>query len=289
MEDKVKFLMESLQLIEHTQGNAGLVYAFWRANIDKIDTSLVRIMPDLASQLLRAKIREQQAPIGNLFGQFSNLIQKFPFGHVGINLELAIAGYLICTSIFTPDEYPTIWAMTQMCLGSAYQTRIAGDRKDNLELAITAHRASLQVYTRQAFPLEWAAIQVLLGAVYGERIEGDRKDNLELAIAAHRASLEVYTRRTFPVEWARTQYNLGFAYKNRIEGDRKDNLELAIAAYRASLEVYTRQAFPFDWAMSQNNLGGAYNRPPAKVKNKEFLRLNASILLSVPCSLFPVP
>jgi hypothetical protein len=32
-----------------------------------------------------------------------------------------------------------------------------------------------------------------------------------------------------------------------------------------------------------------YIRPPAKVKNKEFLRLNASILLSVPCSLFPVP
>jgi manganese transport protein len=35
--------------------------------------------------------------------------------------------------------------------------------------------------------------------------------------------------------------------------------------------------------------GFRYIRPPAKVKNKEFLRLNASILLSVPCSLFPVP
>jgi hypothetical protein len=37
MKDKVRFLQESLNLIEQTQANVERVYAFWRMNIDKID------------------------------------------------------------------------------------------------------------------------------------------------------------------------------------------------------------------------------------------------------------
>lgn len=51
MEDKVIFLIESLNLIAETQANAERVYAFWRKNIHQIDGSLVQILPDFAAQL----------------------------------------------------------------------------------------------------------------------------------------------------------------------------------------------------------------------------------------------
>jgi CHAT domain-containing protein len=256
--DKVSFLIESLKLIEWTQGNAERVYAFWRINIDKIDAWLIQIMPTIVPQILAVGGKEMRESIVNALGRFGDLMQMFPDGNRGINIELAIASYQICASIFTRNEYPSRWAMYQNNLGFAYSYRIAGERKENIELAIAACRASLEAYTRQAFPVGWATSQYNLGFAYLYRIAGERKENIELAIAACYASLEIRTRQAFPVEWATSQYNLGFAYLYRLAGERKENIELAIVACRASLEVYTRQTFPVEWATSQTNLGFAY-------------------------------
>jgi tetratricopeptide (TPR) repeat protein len=255
MDDRTRFLMDSFQLIEQIQGNAEQLYAFWRNNLHLIDGSLVRIVPDFTSQLLRAQSnKEQQISIASALGQFGNLMQRFPIRNQGITIELAIASYQTCVSIFTRSDRPRLWATSQMGLGTAYFERIAGERKENIELAIAACRASLEVYTRQAFPVAWATSQMVLGTAYFERIAGERKENIELAIAACRASLEVHTRQAFPVQWATSQMDLGAAYNERILGERKENIELAIAAYRASLEVFTRQAFPVEWARSKHNL-----------------------------------
>jgi tetratricopeptide (TPR) repeat protein len=258
MEDRVRFLMESLQLIEQTQGNAERVYAFWQMNIDEIDTPLIQIMPDLASQLFELKGKEERELIARLFGIFGYLMGSFPLGNQRINLELAITCFQICASIFTRNEYSRMWAMTQDSLGNAYRERIEGERKQNIERAIQAYQASLEVCTREAFPIDWARSQNNLGNAYRERIEGERKQNIELSLQALQASLEVYTREAFPIDWARSQNNLGAAYSDRIEGERKQNIERAIQAYQASLEVRTREAFPVEWATTQNNLGVVY-------------------------------
>jgi CHAT domain-containing protein len=258
MEDRVRFLIESLSLIAQTQGNAERVYAFWRMNLDKIDASLIQIMSDFASTNLEKRSKEEREFIARDFGGFGCSIQQFPLGNRAINLELAITSYQVYASIFTRKEYLSRWALIQNNLGNAYRERIEGNRKENLELAIHVYRAALEVHTRQDLPFDWAMTQNNLGTAYSNRIEGEDKENIELAIQAYRAALEVHTRQDFPIDWAMTQNNLGTAYNDRIAGDRKENIEQAIHALRASLEVRTRHSFPIKWAGTQNNLGTAY-------------------------------
>ena len=143
--------------------------------------------------------------------------------------------------------------------GSAYYSRICGDRAENLEQAIAAYRQALEVRTRQALPVDWAAVMMNLANAYSDRIRGDRAENLEQAIAAYRQALEVQTRAAMPVEWAIVMLNLANAYKNRIRGDRAENIEQAIATYRQALEVRTRAAMPVEWAQTMTNLANAYS------------------------------
>ncbi len=250
------FLLESLRLILNNQGETR-VYEYWQMNIDKIDVSLIQIIPDIASQILEAEDKEKREYIGGIFGEFGYLIQEFPLGKRRINVELAITCYRIKVSTFTRMKYPTKWAATQLILGIAYFNRIEGERNDNLEQAIQSFQAALEVYTRYDFPIEWASIQNNLSIVYFNR-EGDRRENIEQAIHFCQAALEIYTRHEFPIEWAKTQNNLGIACCNQIEGDRKWNLERGIHAYRSSLEICTKQNFPVEWAKTQHNLGNAY-------------------------------
>jgi CHAT domain-containing protein len=297
MNDRVEFFKESLKLIKQTQANAESVFAFWLTNDEKIDESLIQIMPETILQILKEGVEERGSIAGTLM-HFCSLIQQYPLWNQKIGLGLSITCCQICSEIFPRKEHPLFWAMLQVDLGNsylhyknieqaiaayqasmevctrhafpfewamsqyklgiAYLTRTEEECKDNIEQAIAAYQASLEVYTRNTYPLEWARSQNDLGYAYLERIEGERKDNIEQAIAARHASLEVYLRHVFPIGWARSQHNLGFAYLNRIEGERKDNIELAIQAYLTSLEVYTQQSFPSEWARTQYNLGVAY-------------------------------
>jgi CHAT domain-containing protein/BMFP domain-containing protein YqiC len=253
MEDKFRFLIESLNLIEQTQANTEQVYAFWQMNIDLIDTSLIQIL-----SIIPYLLREERVVTSLRFLDFGTLIQQFPLGSQKINIELAITCYQVVITIITSDSYPTQWANIQQVLGLAYMERIEGERKDNIELAIQAYQAALEVYTCHEFPRGWAGTQHLLGLAYMERIKGERKDNIELAIHAYRAASGEKTHNDFPMEWADTQKQLGFAYLERIKGERKDNVKLAILVYQASLEVYTRHDFPVEWAIIQDNLSIAY-------------------------------
>ena len=255
---KVQFLLESLQLIADSQGNPERVYKFWQMHIDKIDESLIQIIPDVASQIFEVESKKEQGAIARLFGEFGYLLRMFPLGHRGINAELAITACKICDKIFTRNDYPVEWAITQGNLGDAYRDRIKGERKENIELAIQACWAALEVHTRQDFPVDWARIQYSLGNAFRNRIAGDPVQNLEQAIQSLRATLEVFTRQASSIRWALVQNSLGNAYRNRIAGNRVQNLEQAIQAYRSALEVYTQQNFPSEWAMTENNLGNAY-------------------------------
>jgi CHAT domain-containing protein len=258
MEDRVEFLMDSLARIKQGESNTGQIYWFWQKNIDKIDASLIQLMPIVARRLLFKMPQQQQVQTAEIFRGFGQSIHYFPQGNKRINVELAIAGYQICVNTFSQRASPVEWAATQNNLGAAYLERIQGNRQENIELAIAAFCSSLEVYTQQAFPLEWAMTQFNLGIVHVERVRGVREKNIEQAITAFHASLEVYTKQAFSSEWARSQTSLGSAYRKQIKGERRENIELAIAAYQASLEVYTCEAFPLEWARTQYSLANAY-------------------------------
>ncbi|MGB3265950.1 MAG: tetratricopeptide repeat protein [Microcoleus sp.] len=175
------------------------------------------------------------------------------------NLERAIAFYEAALTVYTLEDFPEDWAMTQNNLANAYRNRINGLRADNLERAIAFYEAALTVRTLEDFPEQWAMTQNNLANAYLYRINGSRAQNLEQAIAFYEATLKVRTLEDFPEDWAMTQNNLGEAYRYRIKGSPADNLERAIAFYEAALTVRTLEDFPEDWAMTQNNLGEAYS------------------------------
>ncbi|MBC6422016.1 MAG: hypothetical protein GDA43_13300 [Hormoscilla sp. SP5CHS1] len=74
---------------------------------------------------------------------------EFPLGDRAMNLEIAIASYEICLTVFPPEEFPQEWAITQNNLGTAYLYRIAGVRSENLERVVAGYNDALKVLTHQ--------------------------------------------------------------------------------------------------------------------------------------------
>ncbi|MFO5475572.1 MAG: tetratricopeptide repeat protein, partial [Dolichospermum sp.] len=256
--DTYLLLLEVLQATAKSEGNPQVVYPLLAANTDKLNLTFVKLLQVWATNTLEEAEPDAKQFFAVVIGNFSNLIQQFPLGNKPDNVEIAITGYEIVSTVFTRDTSPEQWAMTQNNLGNAYRDRIRGDKADNLEIAIAAYQQALEVYTRTNFPEQWAMTQNNLGNAYSNRIRGDKADNLENAIAAYNKALEVRTRTDFPVQWATTQNNLGTAYSDRIRGDKADNLENAIAAYEQALEVRTRTDFPVENAQTLFNLGRLY-------------------------------
>ena len=241
-----------------SQGNPQEIYPFFERNINQFNESFIQTINDWANIFL-SQLSEEFAQRGaGLIGELGNLINQFPLGDKGINLEIGITCYQAALRVFQRDQFPQEWATIQNNLANASYSRIKGDKADNIEKAITAYEKALQIYTKEALPVEWASTQNNLAAAYSDRIKGDKADNLEKAIAASEKALQIFTKEALPVEWASTQNNLGGAYSNRIKGDKADNPEKAIAAYENALQTYTKEAFPIEWAITKNNLAAAY-------------------------------
>ncbi|MBX9253078.1 tetratricopeptide repeat protein [Desmonostoc muscorum CCALA 125] len=165
------------------------------------------------------------------------------------NLEKAIACYQNALSIRTREDFPELWAQTQMNLASAYRHRLRGDAAENVEIAIAANQSALQVYTKQAFPTNWAEVHMNLANAYLHRIHGDRSENLEKAIAAHKGALQVLTKEEYPRQWAMTHLNLGNVFL------QQQQIEAAITSYRSALKIFTPTAFPDECLKAGQMLG----------------------------------
>ncbi|HSF74601.1 MAG TPA: tetratricopeptide repeat protein, partial [Microcoleus sp.] len=136
--------------------------------------------------------------IAAVIGNFGNLIYQFPLGRRAWNLEIGIACYSAASEVYTRENYPEQWAMTQHNLGTAYSDRIEGVRAANIEEAIACFREALKVRTPENYPEDWAATQNNLGAAYSDRIEGVRAANIEEAIACYWEALKIYTHEDYP-------------------------------------------------------------------------------------------
>ena len=252
------FSWEIMQLITRAECDRTQVYAFFKANMERLDEALLRVLPDLFAMLAKQVGPSLGAQVFVLFGTF---IQLFPFGNRRLNMEQAITAYRLALTVITQLAMPVEWAETMHTLAVAYSERIDGDRSENIEQAIIAYQAALTVITQSAMPVEWAETMHGLAIAYSsERIDGDRAENIEQAIAAYQAALTVRTQSAMPIEWAETMNNLANAYEKRIDGDRAENIEQAIAAHQAALTVMTQSATPVEWATTMNNLANAYEK-----------------------------
>ncbi|WP_044170170.1 hypothetical protein [Kamptonema formosum] len=167
-EDYINFLGEVLQLVSENP-DPQAVYPLLRENADKLDGFLAQLLQSWATTTLPDVDPEEGQGIAGAIGNFSNLIQQFPEGDKGSNLEIAITGYEIASGVFTRDSFPEVWAGTQNNLAVAYTDRVFGERADNLDRAISCYENALQVYTLQAFPEQWKRTQRNLALAQEQR------------------------------------------------------------------------------------------------------------------------
>ncbi|MFE1745286.1 CHAT domain-containing protein [Coleofasciculus sp. H7-2] len=254
------FLFQALQLASESEDNPQALYSLLQDNLKLLDDNFAELLRTRATATLpKAELKEAQSLAGNIL-LFTAMIKQFPLENQANNLEIAIAGYEVAATVFTPQVIPEMWAMIQNGLGDAYCERSRGERAENLEIAIGCFSNALQVFNREGFAKEWANIQNNMDIAYSHRILGERAKNLETAIGCFVAALQVNSREALPFEWARTQANLGSAYFYRIRGEQTKNLEIGINYHSNALGVFTRQDFPQQWTDIQIALGGAYAR-----------------------------
>ncbi|MEG4490257.1 CHAT domain-containing protein [Microcoleus sp. D3_18_C4] len=257
-EEYGNFLNEVLNATFNSDNDPREVYPLLQANLNKLDDNLAQVLRDGTKARFSQVEPDEAEDMAVVIGNFSIMLRDFPHGNRASNLEIAITGFEIVTTVFTYQVFPEEWAVTQGHLGNAYYYRIQGDRAENLEMAIRYYSANLEVFTYETFPFHWAKTQKNLGLVYCKRIPKKREENLETAIHCFLKALKVYNRRTSSKDWGSTKSDLGAAYVDRIRGEKAKNLEEAIFCLSEALEVRTRETFPLEWADTQNNLGLAY-------------------------------
>ena len=138
-------------------------------------------------------------------------LQEASLGNRAANLRRAILCYEAALPVYTEQDFPQDWAMTQHNLGNAWQSLPTGDRHANLRRAIQCFEAALRVHTEQDFPQDWAMTQNNLGAAWADLPSGDRDGNLRRAIQCYEAALRVRTEQDFPREHAATTADLRIA------------------------------------------------------------------------------
>jgi CHAT domain-containing protein len=249
------FILELLQAEQDSNRDTKIIYPMLTDRQHLLNRRFAEILPQVAQNLI-AEYPDAIEFIVAMIGNLSFHISDFPRGNRANNIEIAI--YQAALTVYTFEDFPENWAMTQNNLANAYSNRINGSRADNLERAIEFYQAALTVYTFEDFPEDWAMTQNNLGEAYRNRINGSRAENLERAIEFYQAALTVYTFEDFPEDWAGTQNNLANAYSDKINGSRADNLERAIEFYQAALTIRTREAFPQNHVETLSNLGELY-------------------------------
>lgn len=212
-----ELLIQALLVTEETEGNPEAVYPLLHKNLELLDNKFAEVLKGWAMDTISESTSEQAEDIAATIGIFSSLIQEFPLGKRVDNLEIAIAGYEVVSSVFNSSNYPEQWAATQYNLGNAYGDRIRGQKAENIEKAISCYQAALQVHNRETYPYEWAMIQNNLGTAYSNRVKEDKTKNLDQAIHHYQAALQVHTQQTYPDEWKMAQNNLAAVHQQKGE------------------------------------------------------------------------
>ena len=214
-ENQGELLIQALLITEETEGNPEAVYPLLHKNIELLDESFAEFLKSWGIDAISESSTEEAEDIAGTIGIFSSLIQEFPLCQRVNNLEIAIAGYEVITSVFDCSNYPEQWAATQYNLGNAYTDRISGQKAENIEKAIVCYQGALKIHSPETYPYEWAMIQNNLGTAYSNRIQGDKKQNLDQAIHHYQKALQIHTKEAYPEEWQMAQNNLAEVHQQK--------------------------------------------------------------------------
>ncbi|MEG3439576.1 tetratricopeptide repeat protein, partial [Pannus brasiliensis CCIBt3594] len=192
--DYLTFLQTVLQAEYESNGDPKAVYPILQRNLDKLDLTFARLLPEWARNVFARSSQEETEDIAGVIENLCMDICQFPLGNRSHNLEIAIAGYEVVLEVRTREDFPVDWAGTLNNLAIAYKNRIRGERAENLERAIEFYGQALEVRTREDFPVDHAMTLNNLANAYWDRIRGERAENLERAIESYQRALEVRTR-----------------------------------------------------------------------------------------------
>ena len=198
------------------------------------------------------------------------------------NLESAEAIFNRALRFFTPQRYPTEYAITQNNLGITYRMRAElNEPIKNLNLAIACFSRAVNYMSQQTAPLDFAVIQSNLGAAHLSLAGYERqKDNLRRAITLFRRALAYLKPDNLQVHYAVAHANMGIAYAGLAVVDSPDrrayHFRKAIEAFRHAEPFLTQKRAPVHFARLLFNLGNVYRDIAAAYGDPENLRKAAA-------------
>ncbi len=113
--------------------------------------SAYELLPVLGEEITKHLEKEAKAEAffitGNIYWVLSNYKERAE------NCKKAIKAYEEALKVFTKEEFPIDYAMTQNNLGNAYRTLAeVEDKAENCKKAIKAYEEALKVFTKEEFP-----------------------------------------------------------------------------------------------------------------------------------------
>ncbi len=159
------------------------------------------------------------------------------------NLKKAVLEYEEALKVYTIEQYPLNYALTQNNLENAYWS-----------LAEVIPPGIIK--TQRFVDYQSEESLIFKRAVNEDEV---KIKNITNAINAYEEALKIYTAGEHPLDYAQTQNNLGAAYKTLAEFQNPgENLLKAIGIYEEALKIRTIDKYPLDYAHTQNNLGTTY-------------------------------
>jgi len=187
--------------------------------------------------------------------------------------------------VFTREDFPLDWAMTQNSLGNASRELALRESKQNratlLREAIKAYELAMEVRSRETLPQQWAMTQNDRAVTLREQALllalPEKAVLFEQAIRMHEHALTVLTRADLPQPWAFAIDSLGVTLRAQAEQapaqEAANLLAKAIQAHNSALEIFTIGDFPYLWAATHKNLGDALRAQSIRVDADDQKRL----------------
>ncbi|MFM6396737.1 MAG: hypothetical protein ACKPFF_08635, partial [Planktothrix sp.] len=136
IQDEIReiFIIQILEELSKNRGNLQAISPLLQANKHKLDQRFATVLRSWATTILSKEPPQYtKKDIAASIVGLSLVIKEFRQGNERNNLEIAITGYEVASTVLTREDFPEKWGLCQMMLGNAYHERIKGEKAENVE------------------------------------------------------------------------------------------------------------------------------------------------------------